>query len=78
MPVSVDSGIFQEIIKIIKNENLIFNVLPAGAINNVHDRAKVNAIDFSNGANKSVITVVAGGQLFVCIHLADLTHLCFI
>ena len=58
---SMDSGIFQEIIKGLENENSILNVLPAGAINNVHDRAKVNAVDFSNGADKSVIAIVAGG-----------------
>ena len=53
-------------------------MLPAGAVDDIHDRTKVNAVDLSNGANKSMVAVVAGGQLFVCIHLADLAHLRFI
>ena len=78
MLVSIDSVIFQEITKGCKNGNLIFNVLPTGAVDNIHDRTEVDAVDLRNGANKGVVAVVASGQLFVCIHLANLTHLRFI
>ena len=53
-------------------------MLPAGAVDNIHDRTEVDAVDLRNGANKGVVAVVASGQLFVCIHLADLAHFRFI
>jgi len=59
-------------------KNSVLNMLPANTIDNVHDRTEVDAVDLSNSANKSMVAVVASGQLFVCIHVANLAHLRFI